>query len=99
MQLEWRSPGTSIRPGIDRAIEILGRWYTVVDALDEHQPPPGKLDRAQQEARLIEMTERGEIIDAVVLAKEIYGFDTTQAKKFVDDLHARPTAPTPDPGA
>ncbi len=69
VQLEWRSPGTSIRPGIDRVLEILGRWYTVADALDEHQPPPGKLDRAQQEARLIEMTERGEVMNAIVLAK------------------------------
>ncbi len=96
VQLEWRSPGTSIRPGIDRAIEILGRWYRVADALDEDQPSPDRLDRAQQEARLIEMTERGEIMNAIGLAKEIYGFDTTQAKKIVDDLHGRP--PASDPG-
>jgi hypothetical protein len=95
VQLEWRSPGTSIRPGIDRAIEILGRWYRVADALDEDQPSPGKLDRAQQEARLIEMTERGEIMNAVALAKQIYGFDTTQAKNFVDDLRGRPAASDP----
>ena len=48
-------------------VDILGRWYRVMDA--------------------------------VVLAKEIYGFDTTQAKKFVDDLRGRPAAPTSDPGA
>ncbi len=97
VQIEWRSPGASTRPGIDRAVDILGRWYRVAGRLDEHQPSPGKLDRAQQEARLIEMTERGEVMDAIVLAKEIYGFDTTQAKNFVDDLRGRP--PAPDPGA
>ena len=99
VQLEWRSPGTYTRPGIDRAVEILGRWYRVADTVDEEQPLPDKLDRAQQEARLIEMTERGEVMDAVVLAKEIYGFDTTQAKTFVDDLRGRPAPPAPDPGA
>lgn len=97
VQIDWRSPATGISPRIDRAIRILGRWYRVADAVDERQVSPGKLDRAQQEARLIEMTERGEVMDAVVLAKEIYGFDTTQAKTFVDDLREKPAGPASDP--
>ncbi len=41
--------------------------------------------------------ELGEIMAAVVLAKEIYGFDTTRAKNFIDDLRRKP--PASDPGA
>lgn len=94
-----KRPGISTRPGIDRAVEILGRCYRIADTVDQHQPSPGKLDRAQQEVRRIEMTERGEVMGAVVLAKEIYGFDTTQAKNFVDDLRGRPAAPASGTGA
>jgi len=99
VQIEWRSPGTAISPGIARAIRILGRWYPVADAVDEHRPSPDNRDRAQQEARLIEMAERGEVMDAVALAQEIYGLDTTRAKQFVDDLSGQPATSAPEPGA
>jgi hypothetical protein len=32
------------------------------------------------------MVLQGNTIDAVIVAKNLYGFTTTQAKQFVDDL-------------
>ena len=44
------------------------------------------LTREQQEQRLRELNQRGHTIDAVYMARRLYGLDLTQATKFVKEL-------------
>ena len=40
----------------------------------------------EQETRLLELAESGDIIAAVALARQLYSYDLTTAKQFVDSL-------------
>jgi hypothetical protein len=44
------------------------------------------LSRERQEQRLRELNQRGHTIDAVYMARRLYGLDLTQASKFVKEL-------------
>lgn len=44
------------------------------------------LDRKEQEGRLLELAESGDIIGAVTIARRLYSYDLTAAKQFVDEL-------------
>jgi hypothetical protein len=46
------------------------------------------LTREQQEQRLRDLNQRGHTIDAVYMARRLYGLDLTQATKFVKELSA-----------
>ena len=70
----------------------------LLDALTRHTlvQPAGKstknfanleaLDRKEQEARLLELAESGDIIGAVAMARQMYDYDLTTAKEFIDSL-------------
>lgn len=72
--------------------------HTLLDALTRHTlvRPDGEstkdysnldtLDRKEQEARLLELAESGDIIGAVAMARKLYSYDLTTAKQFVDSL-------------
>ena len=42
--------------------------------------------RKEQEARLLELAESGDRIGAVALARQLYAYDLTTAKEFIDSL-------------
>ena len=77
---------------------VAPRAQTLLDALTRHtlvQSPAAvskdfvnleKLSREEQEARLIELVESGDMIGAVTLARRLYAYDLTAAKQFVDEL-------------
>jgi len=44
------------------------------------------LQRKEQEARLLELAESGDRIGAVALARQLYAYDLTTAKEFIDSL-------------
>jgi hypothetical protein len=46
------------------------------------------LPREQQEQRLRDLNQRGHTIDAVYMARRLYGLDLTQATRFVKELSA-----------
>ncbi len=54
--------------------------------LTNEQEQAKELERGAQERRLLDMVLQGNTIDAVIVAKDLYGLTTTQAKQFVDDL-------------
>jgi hypothetical protein len=47
------------------------------------------LTRDQQEQKLRELNQRGQTIDAVYMAKRLYGLDLTQATNYVKELSGR----------
>ena len=83
LRIEW-----GVVPGPQSFLDALTR-HTLV------QPPTDTsknfadlegLGRKEQEARLLELAESGDMISAVVLARQLYSYDLTEAKEFVDSL-------------
>jgi ribosomal protein L7/L12 len=58
------------------------RDYTALGALKQHE----------QESRLLELMEQGQVVDAIRVARSIYGYDLTQARDFVEGLAGRAKA-------
>ena len=46
-------------------------------------------NQREREGRIIELVESGDTIAAVRLARDVYGYDLTEAKMFVDGLMGR----------
>jgi cystathionine beta-lyase/cystathionine gamma-synthase len=42
--------------------------------------------RAAREARLRDMVRQGNTIDPVIVARDLYGFTATEAKRFLNEL-------------
>lgn len=89
IRLDWRGPSSRIVPGIDDALKVL-RFSLPIEreTLVKPQRKPTTDDK-EIERRILDFAERGDIIDAVVLAKQRYGYDTTEARAFVDTLLKR----------
>ncbi len=45
-----------------------------------------KLSREEQEARLLELVESGDMMSADYIARRLYSYDLTAAKQFVEEL-------------
>lgn len=79
IRIEWRSSNFATSPRLDRALAILGRHYLTAGAA------PGPVSRLPEDD-LLTLAEAGDMIEAMKLAKSLYGFNTTDAKVFVDGL-------------
>lgn len=86
IRIDWKTKGTRLRPKLSEAMAHLGRAYPLAPGLESEQKQAKELDRDGQERRLLDMVQQGNTIDAVIVAKDLYGFTTTEAKQFVDDL-------------
>lgn len=86
LRLDWKTKRTRLTPDLDTALACLSRDYVVSSDRRGAQSPIRSLDRNAQEDRLLEMVDQGHTIDAIMLAREIYGFDLTEAKAFLDKL-------------
>ena len=86
VRIDWSGPDTAIRSRIPKAAAILGQYYTLEsEARSEHQSF-ATTSREEQESRLLEFAERGDIMSMVILAHLPYGYDLTEARAFVAGL-------------
>ena len=74
------------RPGLDALLALLATQFPVREADSQSHAPYDDLSRAEQEDQLAELAAAGDTLSAVKIAKELYGYDTAQAKAFVDQL-------------
>ena len=84
LQLEWE-----VVPSRETLLELLRPHSTIepeVDRTQESLEALRALTRDEQEARLLELSERGQDLAAITLARQLYGYDLTRAKAFVDGL-------------
>jgi len=77
---------------------VVPKLQTLLDALTRHTLVPASgeekkdythlesLDRKEQEARLLELAESGDMIGAIAIARKLYSYDLTTAKQFVESL-------------
>lgn len=84
--VDWAGPDKSTHPTLDKLLPMLASQFPVRDITRHGHVPYEQLSRAEQEDQLAELVAAGDILSAVKIAKELYGFDTTQAQDFVDRL-------------
>jgi hypothetical protein len=89
IRIDWTTKGTRLRPKLAEALERLARDYPPASGLETEQDQAKRLDRAAREQRLLDMVHQGNTINAVIVAKDLYGFTTTEAKRFLDELQGR----------
>ena len=90
IRIEWRSPRTSVTPGLRRTLEMLGQNYPAAPDIAEALASDETLtDVAAQEARIREYLVQGDTITATKLARHYFDYDLTAAKAYVERLEER----------
>ncbi len=84
VRLDW----TGIRPGIKEAVAVFSKYCSVAaETRSEFNTAQfGRLSRAEQEQRILELAQRGDQILAAELARQMLGGTLGQAKQWVDEL-------------
>lgn len=86
--IEW-----GVRPGVASFLTAMAVHTPVESAqVTRDYTVLGSLQREEQESRLLELAENGQLLDAVRLARTIYGYDLSEAKRFVEGLSGRAKA-------
>ena len=88
LRIDWHTKCTRLRPNLAAALAQLAKDYGTAPALETEQAQAKTLDSEAQEARLLDMVQQGNVIDAVIVAKSLYGFSTSEAKRYIKDLKA-----------
>jgi hypothetical protein len=86
LAVEW-----SVVPRADKFLDALTR-HTLVQCVHDSSKDfvnLQSLSRADQESRLRELAESGDMIGAVAIARRLYSYDLTTAKDFVESLIER----------
>ena len=89
LRIDWRTKGTRLRPRLKDALAALSPGYRLAAEIESEQAQAKNLDHAAQEERLLDMLRQGNTVDAVVVARDLYGFSVTEAKQFLDELQNR----------
>ena len=88
LRIDWRTRATRLKPKLKDVLADLARAYPLAADLATEQQQARHLDHAAQEQRLIDMVRQGNVIDAVVIARDLYGVTTTEAKQEIERLMA-----------
>jgi len=86
LTIEW-----AVVPSLKTILDALTR-HTLVQRREETTKDLVHLDsltREQQESRLLELAETGDMIGAVTMARQLYSYDLATAKTFVESLTQR----------
>lgn len=86
LRITWRDEHNRLEPGMEQVRRKLAGRYRFAEEDLGAQPAIKTLERAEQEARLLEMVARGERLQAIALAKVLYNMETSEAVDFVDGL-------------
>jgi hypothetical protein len=83
LRIDW-----GVVPGVQTLLDALTRHTLVQNpaAISKDFVNLDKLTKEEQEARLVELAESGDMIGAVALARQLYSYDLTSAKQFVEGL-------------
>ena len=83
LRIRWNS----IKPGIKKALVLFGERTTIDDEIKiVTDSSKDDLSGKELEDMILDRIARGDKFDARALVKKHYGYSTTEAVKFVDDL-------------
>ncbi len=85
IQLEW-----GVVPGAPVLLDALRRRTEIVTPVEiSHDDVTLEgTSREEQEKRLLELAETGQILAAIEIARKLYSYDLTEAQAFVEGLHS-----------
>lgn len=86
LRIDWKTRRTRLSPSLDEALMWLSSTYVTDSRRESEQAPIRSLASDEREERLLALVEQGHMTDAVILARDLYGFNLTEAKSFLDDL-------------
>jgi len=89
IRILWKSPSSHVKPGIDKAANLLERLRVTIKPTQSQVNNYTKgavQEGAKAEEKILELAEQGKTIAATRLAQRVYNYDMAQAKKFVDSL-------------
>lgn len=90
LRIEWRSNWTSIRPKIDEVISALSSGIGIQgEQRRELDLSASTTDRDEQESRILGLIERGQILQAITLVRQFYGYSLSEARRFVEELQGK----------
>ena len=77
-------------PSVDAFLIALGRYVSIQqgETKSTNYTDLAILSRAEQEQRLTELRRSGQLVTAISIARELYGYDLRQASEFVEALRA-----------
>ncbi len=86
IRILWRSPASHVVPSAKKLAELLARQQVTIKAMERQVCDYTNSASGDSESRILELAEKGKIIPAVRLAEKLYGYNTTEAKEFVEGL-------------
>jgi len=89
IRIQWRRPSSHIVPNIRKAVDLLERQRVVIRPVQREtcDYTAGSVrNEAKPDDKILELAEKGNIIAATRLAQQVYDYDTTQAREFVNSL-------------
>jgi len=86
LQLEW-----DVVPRCEVLLDVLRRYSTITPAVEQSQDYVNLdgLSRQEQEKRMLELVDVGKTLAAVSVARQLYSYDLTQARAFVENLRSK----------
>jgi len=82
LRIRWNG----IKPKIDKTLIFFSDW-TRIESDDKFKTDSTvQLDGKELDDMILDRIIKGDKFDAIVLAKRHYGYTTTEAKKFIDEL-------------
>ncbi len=86
IRIDWKSPKSHIVPGIKKTLNILGYYYFIDSMLQLETKSWDKAEAEELDDLILELCESGDDITAVKVIKQRYGYNTTMAVKFLDEM-------------
>lgn len=90
LRIAWRGRSDRVAPDAEMLLAHLPP-SVATDAVEVDRTTDHLSDDAI-DALVLDLAESGAVLDAVRILRERYGYDLTEAKQFVDQLHDAPTS-------
>lgn len=84
--LPWSDESNALTPALREVLPLLALRFPLLAAETRAESPLVQATKQEREDRLLELALRGEQVEAVKLAKTLYGMDTTRAVQFIQEL-------------
>lgn len=77
---------SGVRPGMAESLRALDRWFALETPQTTHESSREELSGAELDDKILDLVMEGETISASYLVRKAYGYNTTEAKNFIDEM-------------
>lgn len=85
LRIRWNA----IKPNIKKALAYLSEYTQVEAEIKIKTDSSGKLEGKELDDMILDRITKGDIMDANNLARQHYGYSTTEAKQFIEEMSAK----------